>query len=700
MKIKFLFLSCLVALFNCFGCAQNLAIPVANVPTASVKASQIIYVTELVGGKQVWRKFTVESFKDYLAVGNTGIDTSLFLRKGDTAIFARDADVQAVLNILPQYLTRGQYLVDTPFFARKSALILLQNSLNLYLSKAQYVGDTVAFARDSDLSAYLSKAQYVGDTVAFARDADLAAYLSKAQYVGDTVAFARDADLAAYLSKAQYVGDTVAFARDADLAAYLSKAQYVGDTVAFARDADLAAYLSKAEYVGDTVAFARDVDLLNFSKKDSVLVLGGQTNFSGTFSKWGLKTTTMNSQTSSIVSHRLAIGLNLDSLPTFAISFPLSPNYTVIDINGGSVAARHAGRLQTGETFKTDIYLGVVANNNTVNMSSFDYQQADPAGINARLNTTFNFVKPLRLSNRNYGHGVGFLINSQASNVTGIQNIIRPYQRIAFTRDKQWNITDTANVASLFLEFDSINTIGRAVLQRYNDDLGNIGSGRRALAFQEDVPIVQSIQVPQAILMSKKNTLWYRPYDNQTWAVDENGETTVNGSPYVVNNLLTTLKNPDEWRIAVDIGGVLYLESKGANQLNLALFDAKIKTFMVDSLSTYYAANPTKDVRLMIEQCLKSIAKYYDSGYTEITEFTPSVFQSVIVAWESQYPTLFQLGGEFYGVAGRKMVANVLRVQAESMMVHRVKSGVIEAFSSFGVAKIQLYFNDIINDYS
>jgi hypothetical protein len=158
--------------------------------SVSVKPSQIIYVTELVNGKQVWRSFTVQGFKDYLALGNTGIDTSLFLRKGDTAIFARDADVQAVLNILPQYLTRGQYLVDTPFFARKSALILLQNSLNNYLLKSQYVGDTVVFARDADLVAYLSKAQYVGDTVAFARDVDLLNYLTKSKYVIDSVKFA------------------------------------------------------------------------------------------------------------------------------------------------------------------------------------------------------------------------------------------------------------------------------------------------------------------------------------------------------------------------------------------------------------------------------------------------------------------------------------------------------------------------------
>jgi hypothetical protein len=68
MKIRFLFFLVGLMLFGSFAWSQNVAIPVGQVPPASVKRGQTIYVTELIGGKQTWRAITVGSLNDFVGL--------------------------------------------------------------------------------------------------------------------------------------------------------------------------------------------------------------------------------------------------------------------------------------------------------------------------------------------------------------------------------------------------------------------------------------------------------------------------------------------------------------------------------------------------------------------------------------------------------------------------------------------------------
>lgn len=61
MKGIFVLIFC--SLFLGRGVAQ---LPVGNVPSATVKNGQTVYVTELVGGKQLWRKITIASLNTFL----------------------------------------------------------------------------------------------------------------------------------------------------------------------------------------------------------------------------------------------------------------------------------------------------------------------------------------------------------------------------------------------------------------------------------------------------------------------------------------------------------------------------------------------------------------------------------------------------------------------------------------------------------
>jgi hypothetical protein len=65
MKIRFLLV---LVLLSSWAWSQNVAIPVGQVPPASVKNGQIIYVTELIGGKQTWRAITVGSLNDFVGL--------------------------------------------------------------------------------------------------------------------------------------------------------------------------------------------------------------------------------------------------------------------------------------------------------------------------------------------------------------------------------------------------------------------------------------------------------------------------------------------------------------------------------------------------------------------------------------------------------------------------------------------------------
>lgn len=62
MKIRFLFF---LMVLSSWVWSQNVAIPVGQVPPASVKNGQTIYVTELIGGKQTWRAITVSSLNEF-----------------------------------------------------------------------------------------------------------------------------------------------------------------------------------------------------------------------------------------------------------------------------------------------------------------------------------------------------------------------------------------------------------------------------------------------------------------------------------------------------------------------------------------------------------------------------------------------------------------------------------------------------------
>lgn len=190
-------------------------------------------------------------------------------------------------------------------------------------------------------------------------------------------------------------------------------------------------------------------------------------------------------------NYKLRFGLNLDSINA------LTSNYSVLDVTGNYLSHTRAYYHPQNIQAKSVLFSRMGASLGYTVNTCYDFAASVDYNTGYLYRSNYNVYNPTDTVYIGHRVGIEFINKKFGATLKDSSRI----SKISFLKKGVINtVVDSGSVGSLYLMYQVNNTEGSLWVQRYSDNIGTgqIGTGRREIAYSEDTKVKSALQTLQA----------------------------------------------------------------------------------------------------------------------------------------------------------------------------------------------------------